>query len=101
MYAHTRLFIFKVVIIDVEGLVAFASSTAIMCILNSRYRIYSMNRHGARFLKVPVTNRGPDKHVFKCFFADYTVIKDMVLGQSFHESGCLYFANIFSMQGHF
>ena len=29
---------------------------------------------------------GRDKYIFKCFFfADYTLITDMVLGQSFHR----------------
>ena len=27
----------------------------------------------------------PDKYIFKCFFADYTVITDMVLRQCFHR----------------
>ena len=39
---------------------------------------------GARFSKVPVTYR-PDKYIFKrfFFFADYTLIREMVHGQCF------------------
>ena len=39
---------------------------------------------GARFSKVPVTYRALKLH-FKMFFADYTVITDMLHGQCFHR----------------
>ena len=45
---------------------------------------YGLKRPGARFSKVPVTYRAR-KVYFKRFFADYTVITDMVLGQCFHR----------------
>ena len=28
---------------------------------------------------------GPDKHIFKCFYDDYTLITDIVLGQWFYR----------------
>ena len=30
-------------------------------------------------------NIGSDKYIFECFFADYTAITDMVLGQCFNR----------------
>ena len=38
----------------------------------------SVSRRKSRFLT------GPDMYILKCFFANYIVITDMVLGQCFH-----------------